>query len=66
MWNKISTLDIGREGEIKTIKFEEAKLKKLKINKKPSWDGFENNLLGYDVQSWKTNYKKIYITNIDA
>ena len=45
----------------KTIRFEEKKLKKLKINKKPSWDGFENNLLGYDVQSWKTNYKKIYI-----
>ena len=59
--DKSSTLDIGREGEIKTIKFEEAKLKKLKINKKPSWDGFENNLLGYDVQSWKNKNRKIYI-----
>ena len=47
--------------EEKTIKFEEKRLKKLRINKKPSWDGFENNLLGYDVQSWKTNSKKIFI-----
>jgi hypothetical protein len=59
--DKSSKLDLGRTGEEKTIRFEEKKLKKLKINKKPSWDGFENNLLGYDVQSWKTNYKKIYI-----
>ena len=36
-------------------------MRKLKISKKPSWDGFENNLLGYDVQSWRTNSKKIYI-----
>ena len=59
--DKSSKLDLGRTGEEKTIRFAEKKLKKLKINKKPSWDGFENNLLGYDVQSWKTNYKKIYI-----
>jgi hypothetical protein len=59
--DKSNKLDLGRKGEEKTIKFEEKKLKKLKINKKPSWDGFENNLLGYDVQSWKTNSKKIFI-----
>lgn len=59
--DKSAKLDLGRAGEEKTIRFEEKKLRKLKINKKPSWDGFENNLLGYDVQSWRTNSKKIYI-----
>lgn len=59
--DKSAKLDLGRAGEEKTIRFEEKKLRKLKISKKPSWDGFENNLLGYDVQSWRTNSKKIYI-----
>ena len=59
--DKSNNLDLGREGEEKTIKFEESRLNKLKINKKPSWDGFENNLLGYDVQSWKNKNHKIFI-----
>ena len=59
--DKSNKLDLGRKGEEKTIKFEEKKLRKLKINKKPSWDGFENNLLGYDVQSWKSLSQKIFI-----
>lgn len=59
--DKSAKLDLGRAGEEKTIRFEEKKLRKSKISKKPSWDGFENNLLGYDVQSWRTNSKKIYI-----
>ena len=59
--DKSNKLDLGRKGEEKTIKFEEKKLRRLKINKKPSWDGFENNLLGYDVQSWKSNSQKIFI-----
>ena len=59
--DKSAKLDLGRAGEEKTIRFEEKKLRKLKISKKPSWDGFENNLLGYDIQSWRTNSKKIYI-----
>ena len=59
--DKSNKLDLGRKGEEKTIKFEEKKLKRHKINKKPSWDGFENNLLGYDVQSWKSNSQKIFI-----
>mgnify|MGYP001384867034 CR=1 FL=1 len=44
--------------------FSANRLKKSKINKEPSWDSFENNLLGYDVQSWKNNAKKITL-NID-
>jgi len=59
--DKSNKLDLGREGEEKTIIFEEKRLKKLKINKKPNWDGFENNLLGYDIQSWKNKTNKIFI-----
>ncbi len=59
--DKSIKLELGRSGEKKTMVYEKNRLKKSKINKEPSWDSFENNLLGYDVQSWKNNAKKIFI-----
>ncbi len=59
--DKSIKLELGRSGEKKTMIFEKKRLKNLRINRRPSWDSFENNLLGYDVQSWKNKTKKIFI-----
>ena len=54
-------LELGREGEKKTMIYEENKLKKLNIDKKPSWDCKDDNFLGYDIQSWDEGINKIFI-----
>jgi hypothetical protein len=41
--------------------YEESKLKTLNIDKKPSWDSYEDNFLGYDIQSWDKDINKIFI-----
>ena len=59
--DKNKKLELGREGEKKTMIYEASKLKKLNIDKNPSWDGFEDNLLGYDVKSWDEKLNEIFI-----
>lgn len=59
--DKVEKLDLGREGEKKTMIYEENKLKTLNIDKKPSWDSYEDNFLGYDIQSWDKDINKIFI-----
>lgn len=59
--DKNKNLELGREGEKKTMIYEINKLKKLNINRNPSWDGFEDNLLGYDVKSWDEKLNEIFI-----
>ncbi len=54
-------LESGRSGEEKTFNYEKKKLKNLKLNLKPKWEGFWDNKLGYDVQSWDKKSNKIYI-----
>lgn len=51
----------GRSGERKSLEYEKNKLKNLKINLNPSWDGFWDNKLGYDVKSFDVNKKNIFI-----
>ena len=58
---KNEKLELGRNGEEKTFNYEVEKLNKLKINKKPKWDGFYDNMLGYDIQSWDNKSNKIFI-----
>ena len=59
--DKNKKLELGREGEKKTMIYEINKLKKLNIDRNPSWDGFEDNLLGYDVKSWDEELNEIFI-----
>ena len=59
--DKNKKLELGREGEKKTMIYEINKLKKLNIDRNPSWDGFEDNLLGYDVKSWDKELNEIFI-----
>ena len=54
-------LDSGRTGEDKTIKYEKKKLKSLNIKLDPMHDGFWDNKLGYDIQSWNKKLEKIFI-----
>jgi len=54
-------LDLGREGEEKTIRYEIDKLKKLNIKKKPKWVSYDDNTVGYDVQSWDKEQNEIFI-----
>ena len=58
---KNEKLELGRNGEEKTFNYEVEKLNKLKINKTPKWDGFYDNMLGYDIQSWDNKSNKIFI-----
>lgn len=52
---------LGRIGEKKTLEYENNKLNKLKIDKKPSWDGFDDDTLGYDILSYDEKLNQIYI-----
>ena len=54
-------LELGREGEEKTIIYETNKLKKLNIQKKPKWVSYEDNRIGYDVLSWDKEQNEIFI-----
>ena len=54
-------LELGREGEEKTILYEINKLKKFNIQKKPKWISYEDNRAGYDVLSWDKNQNEIFI-----
>ena len=54
-------IDLGREGEEKTILYEINKLKKLNIKKKPKWISYEDNRAGYDVLSWDKEQNEIFI-----
>ena len=54
-------IDLGREGEEKTILYEINKLKKLNIKKEPKWISYEDNRAGYDVLSWDKEQKEIFI-----
>ncbi len=56
-----SKLLLGREGEKKSFDYESKKLIKLKSNKKPHWASLDNNLLGYDIQSWDEKMNQIFI-----
>ena len=51
----------GRSGEKKTLEFEKRKLKNHNLNLSPTWDGFWDNKLGYDVKSWDYNKNIIFI-----
>ena len=51
----------GRSGEKKTLEFEKKKLKNHNLNLSPTWDGFWDNKLGYDVKSWDYNKNIIFI-----
>ena len=59
--NDEKKVESGREGEKKSYEFEVAKLKKLRTNKKPYWASLDNNLLGYDIESWDEKNNKIFI-----
>jgi len=59
--NDEKKVESGREGEKKSYEFEVTKLKKLRTNKKPYWASLDNNLLGYDVESWDEKNNKIFI-----
>ena len=59
--DKDKKIELGREAEEKTMIFEEKKLKRLNISKKPFWAAYENNLLGYDVKSWNEDKDEIFI-----
>ena len=59
--DKDKKIELGREAEKKTMIYEEKKLKKLNINKTPFWAACEDNLLGYDVQSWDEDKNEIFI-----
>lgn len=54
-------IESGRSGERKSLEYEKNKLKNLKIDLNPSWDGFWDNKLGYDVKSFDNNKKNIFI-----
>ena len=54
-------LELGREGEEKTIIYETNKLKRLNIQKKPKWVSYEDNRIGYDVLSWDKEQNEIFI-----
>ena len=54
-------LELGREGEEKTILYETNKLKKLNIQKKPKWISYEDNRAGYDVLSRDKEQNEIFI-----
>ena len=54
-------LDLGRDGEEKTIQYEIEKLKKLNIQKTPKWISYEDNSAGYDVLSWDNEKKEHFI-----
>ena len=58
---KDKKLDLGREGEEKTIQYEINKLKKLNIDRKPRWISYEDNSAGYDVLSWDHKENEIFI-----
>lgn len=54
-------IESGRSGEKKSLEFEKKKLKNLKINLKPTWDGFWDNKLGYDIKSFDKHKNNIFI-----
>ena len=37
-----------------------SKLKKMRSNKKPYWASLDNNLVGYDIESWDEKIIKFY------
>ena len=61
-WDEIAALVRGtaesermaeaREVELLSLEHERARLKKLNINKEPSWVSLEDNTLGYDILSY--------------
>lgn len=59
--NNEKNVELGRTGELKSLEYESEKLIKLKSNKRPYWASLDNNLLGYDIESWDENNNKIYI-----
>jgi len=62
-WDRLATnfraekmdrlLEIGRIGEQLSLRFEQAKLKRLGITEKPRWISLDDNLAGYDILSYK-------------
>ena len=48
-------LEIGREGERRTMVHETQRLMKEGISRKPNWVAVEDNRAGYDVQSFQYN-----------
>lgn len=56
--NKIES---GRSGEKKSLEYEKKKLKNLEIDLSPTWDGFWDNKLGYDIKSYDKNKNSIFI-----
>lgn len=59
--NDEKKVEQGRDGERKSFEYEVLKLKKIRSNKKPYWASLDNNLLGYDIESWDEKNKKIFI-----
>ena len=58
--SKSDNLDTGRIGEKKTLKFEENRLIKLGVKKKPYWEARNSNRSGYDILSYDKNNKEIF------
>lgn len=47
----VSRLELGRDGERKTMRFEEARLSNFGLQ--PEWIALDDNLAGFDVKSWQ-------------
>lgn len=45
----------GREGERKSLEYEQSKLREAAISENPIWMGLDDNRLGYDIKSFKRN-----------
>ena len=59
--NDEKKVEQGRDGERKSFEYEVSKLKKMRSNKKPYWASLDNNLVGYDIESWDEKNNKIFI-----
>jgi hypothetical protein len=51
-------IEIGREGERRTLKYEREKLSKLGITRQPKWVALDDNAAGYDVLSYERDSGK--------
>lgn len=52
-------LEIGRRGELLSLDMEKSLLKSLRIEQVPRWIAIEDNLAGYDIQSFRLAGKDV-------
>ncbi|QUF65359.1 protein NO VEIN domain-containing protein [Bacillus atrophaeus] len=53
--NEEQKLEIGREGEKRTLQLEKQRLIDNGMNKEPKWIALEDNTVGYDILSYRKN-----------